>query len=99
MAIDPQSKWVEAVCTSSMSSTCAIKELTSLFERFGLPKLVVTNNGMCFVSSEFKDFLCMNGVKHSTLAPYHPASNGLAERAVQVVKLGLKKVVDGTMRS
>ena len=32
-----------------------------------------------------------------TSAPYHPASNCLAERAVQVVKRGLKKVTDGTM--
>ena len=26
-------------------------------------------------------------------APYHPASNGLAERAIQIVKKGLKKVL------
>ena len=99
VAIDAHSKWVEAVCTSSMSSTCVIEELRSLFARFGLPELVVTDNGTFFVSSEFKDFLRMNGVKHSTSAPYHPASNGLAERAVQIVKRVLKKVVNGTMRS
>ena len=99
VAIDAHPKWVEAVCTSSMSSTCVIEELRSLFARFGLPELVVTDNGTCFVSSEFKDFLRVNGVKHSTSAPYHPASNGLAEHAVQIVKQGLKKDVNGTMRS
>ena len=31
-----------------------------------------------------------NEVKHITVAPYHPASNGLAEKAVNIVKDGLR---------
>ena len=48
--------------------------------------MLVTDNGPCFVSEEFEIFLAKNGVKHITTAPYHPATNGLAERAVQTVK-------------
>ena len=36
-----------------------------------------------------------NGIRHKTSAPYHPATNGLAERAVQVVKNGLRKNREG----
>ena len=36
---------------------------------------------------------CLNGgVKHVFLPPYHPASNGAAERAVQLFKDHLKKM-------
>ena len=97
VAIDAHSKWIEAVCTPSMSSSCVIDVLRTLFARFGLPEMIVSGNGTCFVSSEFKQFLRKNGVRHTMSAPYHPASNGLAERAVQIIKRGLNKVTEGTM--
>ena len=94
--IDVHSKWIEATCTPSTSSSAVIEVLRSLFARFGLPETIFTDNGTGFVSQEFEEFLRKNGVKHTTSAPYHPASNGLAERAVQISKKGLKKEVSGT---
>lgn len=40
-----------------------------------------------------------NGIKQITSAPYHPATNGMAERAVQIVKQGLKKITQGSIRT
>ena len=51
------------------------------------------------MSSEFEAFLKRNGIKHVTTAPYHPALNGLAERAVRIVKAGLKRNQEGTFQS
>ena len=37
-----------------------------------------------------------NDIKHWRSLPYHPPSNGLAEKATDVVKQGLKQMMDGT---
>ena len=53
--------------------------------------MTITDIATCFTSAEFKAFLERNGVKHVTSAPYHPSSNGLAERDIQILKNGLKE--------
>ena len=97
VVVDAHSKWVEAMVVSSTSSTAVITELRTLFARFGIPETIVSDNGTGFTSREFKDFVNANGIKHVTSALYHPSTNGLAERAVQILKQGLKKVKNGSM--
>ena len=41
----------------------------------------------------------LHSLKHLTTPAYHPASNGLAGRAVQTLKRGLKKVCEGSLVS
>ena len=42
-------------------------------------------------------FLHQNGIKQTTSALYHPASNGLAECAVKIFKNGMKKMTAGCL--
>ena len=73
--------------------------VSQLFSQFGIPEVLVKDNSPCFVSEEFETFLSKNGIKHVTSAPFHQATNELAERAVQIAKKGFKKEKGGTMAS
>ena len=53
---------------------------------YGLPEQIVTDNGPQFTSDEFATFLKENGIKHIRSSPYHPLSNGAAERFVRTFK-------------
>ena len=90
VAVDAHSKWPEVRIMSSTTAAKTITVLRDLFARFGLPRQVVTDNGPQFISDEFKDFMRVNGIKHIRSAPYHPSTNGAAERMVQTMKQALK---------
>ena len=83
---------IEAFLMLSSTSKATIQHLKTLFAQFGIPDIIATDNSSFFVSSEFEDFLTTNGIIHWKSSPYHPSSNGLAEKAVQIVKHGLKKM-------
>ena len=51
------------------------------------------------VVNSIESFLIVNGITHLKSASYHPSTNGFVERAVQVVKRGLQKIVPGSFRS
>ena len=40
-----------------------------------------------------------NGIRHVKIAPHHPSSNGLAERAVKTFKDGMKKCISSSSES
>ena len=81
------SKWIEAQVVNSTTSQNTIDQLRILFATHGLPEVLVSDNGTSFTSAEFMEFMKRNGIHHVRTSPYHPSSNGLAERAVE----GLKK--------
>ncbi|XP_064476257.1 uncharacterized protein K02A2.6-like [Ornithodoros turicata] len=91
VAVDAHSKWPEVFEMKSTTSEATIRNVRELFARFGMPETIVTDNGPQFCSLEFEAFLKMNGVKHVRCAPYHPSSNGLAERFVRTVNEALRK--------
>ena len=90
--VDAYSKWPEVIKMShGTSAERTIDAMRSVFSRQGLCEEIVADNGPPFPSKELQEFLQRNGVKSIFSAPFHPASNGAAERFVKTLKRGLKK--------
>ncbi|XP_054929043.1 uncharacterized protein [Dermacentor andersoni] len=89
----PEPSSVEVWPMSSTTTTKTAERLRNVFAAYGLPEKLVSDNGPQFKSVEFSDFLECNGVKQVRAAPYHPTSNGAAERTVQTIKRALLKQV------
>ncbi|XP_018398800.1 PREDICTED: uncharacterized protein K02A2.6-like [Cyphomyrmex costatus] len=79
-------------------ASATITILDELFTSYGVPSIVVSDNGTQFTSTEFQSFLRVSGVKyHKITASYQPSTNGQTERSVQTVKNALRAM--GTSRS
>ncbi|XP_064487305.1 uncharacterized protein K02A2.6-like [Ornithodoros turicata] len=89
--VDSHSKWIEAIPLRHATSESTVTSLRAVFSRFGIPRTLVTDNGTPFTSKEFAEFVRRNCITHLRSAPFHPQSNGLAERAVHTIKDALKK--------
>ena len=98
VVIDAHSKWIEVFPMATATALTTIQQLRQLFAQFGIPESSVSDNGPQFVATEFQEFCRLNGIRHIRVAPYHPSSNGLGERAVQVFKQGFRKSSVGTVR-
>ena len=96
--VDAHSKWLEVHPMTSITASSTIYILRQIFACHGLPETAVSDNGPTFTSAEFKEFMDRNGIKHLFSAPFHPASNGLAERAVQTFKGSIERMSEGTLQ-
>lgn len=96
IVVDAYTKWLEVFRMSQITSQATITRLRRLFASYGLPEQIVTDNATTFTSDEFQTFVKLNGILHTTSAPGHPATSGLAERYVQTFKVGLERLANTT---
>ncbi|GFU24683.1 uncharacterized protein K02A2.6 [Trichonephila clavipes] len=90
LIVDAHSKWLEVYPMKVTTTKKTIECLRDSFARFGLPRVLVSDNGSQFTSYEFQRFMHKNGVRHKTSAPFKPSSNGQAERYVATLKQSLR---------
>ena len=88
--VDAHSKWPEVVEMKSTTTEKTIEVMRTLFGSYGIPEQVVSDNGPQFISDKCAKFMRQNHIKHIRSTPYHPSTNGLAERFVQTFKRALQ---------
>ena len=88
---DLHSKWPEIAATSVMTSMTIINILSKLFDGWGLPEVIITDNSprQQFVSYEFEMFLEYAGIEHRHTARYNSQCNLGVERLNRVIKESL----------
>ena len=67
-----------------------------IFTEFERPHVLRSDNGPCYRSAEFEEFLQLHGVLYITSSPHHHhQSNGFAEAKVKISKKMMEKLTKG----
>ena len=92
------SKYLVVWKLPNSSTHAVIKELGLIFTELGRTFVLRSDNGPCYASREFQNFLQFYQVDHITSSPHHPQSNGFAEALVGISKkLMEKSIKDGKL--
>ena len=80
------SKYILVRKLPNSTSVAMCIELSMIVTELGLPHIIRSDNGPCYNSKEFQQFLQCYNITHQTSSPNHPRSNGFVERMVGVAK-------------
>ena len=90
VVIDYYSKYIEALQLKGKASQDVIQGLNEIFSGHGYPQTLVADN-MPYNSREMRQYAYRCGMQITTISPTYSQSNGLAEKAVHIVKNMLGK--------
>ncbi|XP_045167174.2 uncharacterized protein K02A2.6-like [Mercenaria mercenaria] len=88
---DYYSRFLEIDWLRDMRAATVITKLKVQMSRYGICDVCISDNGPQFASQEFAEFSRKWNFEHRTSSPYHPRSNGLAEKGVSIAKKLLLK--------
>ena len=77
---DVFSKYILVRKLPNSTSAAICIELSMIVTELGLPHIIKSDNGPCYNSREFQQFLQHYSIQHQTSSPNHPRSNGFIER-------------------
>ncbi|XP_074374180.1 uncharacterized protein LOC141714566 [Apium graveolens] len=95
VAIDYFTKWIEAKALAKITT----KQIAQFFWenvicRFGIPRILVTDNGRQFDNAEFREYCDDNNIDLRFTSVAHPQANGKTEVSNRIILDGLKKRVE-----
>jgi transposase InsO family protein len=91
IVVDYTSKFFDLSEIPDGESTTVVRFTKPMFARYGIPKVVISDNGPQFSAGEYKRFAKEWDFTHTTSSPRYPQSNGLVERTIQTVKKTIRK--------
>lgn len=96
IAVDAHSKWMEVAIVQSATSAATIEKAQKPIRYTWVARNVSFRQWNMLHKPGIQR---VHGIQHVKTAPYHPSSNGQAERAVQVFKEGLKRSSKGSLET
>ncbi|XP_074337280.1 uncharacterized protein LOC141674475 [Apium graveolens] len=91
VAIDYMTKWAEVKAMRAINQQDCIKFVDSIMMRFGVPMVLISDNGPQFVGSDFEAYLKELEIKHMKAYVAHPQGNGQVEVTNRTILRGLEK--------
>ena len=90
VSIDYFTKWVEAKTLATITER-NIRSFVwrNIICRYGIPRVLISDNGKQFDNSAFRDFCSELGIKNHYSLPAHPQANG----QVEVTNRSLLKII------
>ncbi|RDY09178.1 Tf2-11, partial [Mucuna pruriens] len=89
LAVDYVSRWVEAVATRTNDAKVVVD-----FLKFGVPKVLISDQGSHFCNRAMASLLQKYGVTHRVATTYHPQTNGQVEVFNRKIKKMLQKMTN-----
>ena len=81
------------------SINLVLDALKDVFSNFGIPEIIISDNGLCYKSHEFNEFCVRFEINHTTGASYNHQANSIAECMIQTIKQLMVKNQNDTLVS
>uniref|UniRef100_A0A2N9IDL4 Uncharacterized protein n=1 Tax=Fagus sylvatica TaxID=28930 RepID=A0A2N9IDL4_FAGSY len=92
VATDYFTKWVEVEPLVHITDADSKKFVwKNIITRFGIPRVLVSDNGSQFTSGPFREFCEQYGIRNHFSTPAYPQGNGQAESSNKTLLDGIKK--------
>ncbi len=91
--VDYATRYPEAVALRNISAKSVAEALFSMISRVGIPKEILTDQGMAFMSRTIRELYELLGIKLIRTSVYHPQTDGLVEQFNRTLKTMIRKFV------